>query len=146
VNQCERTCQTDDRLKQGIFKNGSVRDVLDFSIFSGESWAVSFCSPVRASPLFGNVCYRRLWIHGPISEAQGDFEKRRGAGGLGFRDLLGRALGDDFSSSLTGFGAQVKDPVGFGSDGHVVLDDDDGVALVSEAVKDVDGALDMLKV
>ena len=61
--------------------------------------------------------------------------------GFEFGDLFGGALGDDFSAVLAGLGADVEDPVGFGGDDHVVLDDDDGVAFIDEAVKDVDEAL-----
>ena len=74
------------------------------------------------------------------------FEKRRGAGGLGFDDFFRRALGDDLAAGVAGFGAEVEDPVGLGGDGHVVLDDDDGVAFVDEAVEDVDEAADVLVV
>ena len=58
---------------------------------------------------------------------QRNFQKRRGAGGLGLGDFFRRALGDDLAAGVAGFGAGVEDPVGFGGDGHVVLDDDDGV-------------------
>ena len=39
-----------------------------------------------------------------------------------------------------------EDLRGFGHDAGVVLDDDDGVALVDEAVEDVDEFLDVLEV
>ena len=55
-------------------------------------------------------------------------------------------MGDDFAAAVAGFGAEVEDPVGFGGDGHVVLDDDDGVAFIDEAVEDVDEAADVLVV
>src|SRR4051812_22361101 len=50
------------------------------------------------------------------------------------RDLLGRAGGDDLTAVLAAFGAHVDDPVGRLDDVEVVLDDDDRVALVDEAV------------
>lgn len=52
--------------------------------------------------------------------------------------MLGRALGDDFAASVAGFGADVDEVVGLGHDVGVVLDDDDGVAVIDEAVEDVD--------
>ena len=55
-------------------------------------------------------------------------------------------MGDDLAAGVAGFGAEVEDPVGFGGDGHVVLDDDDGVAFIDEAVEDVDEALDVFEV
>lgn len=56
---------------------------------------------------------------------------------LTFRDFLGCALGDDFTASRAGFGAEIDEIVGFRGEVHVVLDDHDGVALVDEAVKDI---------
>lgn len=56
---------------------------------------------------------------------------------LTFRDFLGCALGDDFTASWAGFGAEIDEIVGFRGEVHVVLDDHDGVALVDEAVKDI---------
>ena len=55
-------------------------------------------------------------------------------------------MGDDLAAGVTRFGADVEDPVGLGGDGHVVLDDDDGVAFIDEAVEDVDEALDVFEV
>jgi hypothetical protein len=72
------------------------------------------------------------------SEAQCDFQKWGSSGGFGLGDFFGGALGDDLASGVTGFGADVEDPVGLGGDGHVVLDDDDGVAFIDDAVEDVD--------
>ena len=74
------------------------------------------------------------------------FQKPRRKGFFGFGDLLGCALGDDFTAVGTGFGAEVDDPVGFGGDGHVVFDDDDRVALVDEAVEDINEARDVFQV
>ncbi len=73
-------------------------------------------------------------------------QKRRGAGVFGGDDFFRRALGDDLAAAVAGFGAEVEDPVGFGGDGHVVLDDDDGVAFIDEAVEDVDEAFDVFEV
>jgi hypothetical protein len=51
-------------------------------------------------------------------------------------DLFGRAFGDDLTPAFAAFGAEVDDPVSIADDVEVVLDDDDGVAEVAEAVKD----------
>ena len=48
--------------------------------------------------------------------------------------MLGRALGDDRAAVVAGFRAEVDDVVGLRRDGHVVLDDDHGVAFVDEAL------------
>ena len=56
---------------------------------------------------------------------------------LTFRNFFGCALGDDFTASWAGFGAEIDEIVGFRGEVHVVLDDHDGVALVDEAVKDI---------
>ncbi len=55
-------------------------------------------------------------------------------------------MGDDLAAAVAGLGAEVEDPVSFGGDGHVVLDDDHGVALIDEVVEDVDEALDVFEV
>ena len=56
------------------------------------------------------------------------------------------AIGDDLAAGFACFGADVEDPVGLGGEGHVVLDDDDGVAFLDKAVEDVDEALDFFEV
>ena len=58
---------------------------------------------------------------------------RCGSGGSG--DLAGRAGRDDAAAFVAGAGADVDDPVAAGDDVHVVLDDDDGVARVDQAVE-----------
>jgi hypothetical protein len=46
--------------------------------------------------------------------------------------------GDEFAAVRARFWADVDDPVALGDDGHVVLDDEDGVASVSKVLKDGD--------
>jgi hypothetical protein len=53
-------------------------------------------------------------------------------------NLLGRALRDDAAAAFAAFGAEVDDPVGLLDYVEVVLDDQDGVAEVGEAVQDVE--------
>src|ERR1700679_633357 len=63
------------------------------------------------------------------------------AAGVGARvggDLFGGAGGDDFAAAFTALGAEVDEPVGGFDDVEVVFDDDDGVALVAEAMEDVE--------
>ena len=55
-----------------------------------------------------------------------------GAGG----DVFGRAFDDEGTAALTGFGAQVEQPVGRADDIEVVLDDEERVPGIDEAVKD----------
>ena len=62
----------------------------------------------------------------------------RGAGGFYFDHLFGSALGDDRSTCLAGFGADVDDPVGLSRDGHVVLDHYPGVSFVDHSMQDID--------
>ena len=63
-------------------------------------------------------------------------EELAGVGGGDGGDLFGRAVGDDPAAALAAFGAEVEDVVGVADDVEVVLDDDDGVAEVGEAVED----------
>ena len=61
--------------------------------------------------------------------------------GVGFfvaGDLLGGALGDDAAAAFAAFGAEVDDPVGLLDDVEMVLDDEDGVAEIGEAIQDVE--------
>jgi hypothetical protein len=73
-------------------------------------------------------------------QLQDGFEERGGATGFVLGDLFGGALGDEVAAFGAGFGADVDEVVGFGEDVGVVLDDDDGVAFIDEAVEDVDEA------
>ncbi len=67
-----------------------------------------------------------------------------GAGDGG--DLLGGAVGDDAAAAFAAFGAEVEDVVGVADDVEVVLDDDDGVAEVGEAVEDFEELADVVEV
>ena len=66
--------------------------------------------------------------------------------GLDLGDVLGRALGDDLTAAEATLGPDVDDPVGVLDDVEVVLDDDDRVALVDEALEDVEQLADVLEV
>ena len=58
-------------------------------------------------------------------------------------DTPAAALVDDVAAVLSRAGAEVDEVVGGAHDGFLVLDDDEGVALVAEAVHDADEALDV---
>jgi hypothetical protein len=66
-----------------------------------------------------------------------------GDAGFVFGDLLRGAAGDELAAFGSGFGADVDEVVGFGEDVGVMLDDDDGVAFIDEAMQDVDEAGDI---
>ncbi len=61
-------------------------------------------------------------------------------------DLFGGSVGDDVTSAFTAFRAEVEDVVGVADDVEVVLDDDDGVAEVGEAVEDLEELADVVEV
>jgi hypothetical protein len=52
-------------------------------------------------------------------------------------------LGNDTPTGAAPTGAEVDDPVGLGDHVQVVLDEDDAVAGVHEAVQDADQAFDV---
>ena len=56
---------------------------------------------------------------------------------------LGRSLGDHLPALVPSFRPQVDDPIGGLDHVQIVLDDDDGVAGIRQAVKDVEQALDI---
>ena len=80
------------------------------------------------------------------AHSQRHLEERCRPRNLRYRHLFRRALRDDFPTVLTRLRADVEDPIGLGGDGHVVLDDNDRVAFVHEAVEDVDEAFHVLEV
>src|SRR5256714_8589451 len=59
------------------------------------------------------------------------------------RDLLGRALGDPLAAGLPALGTEVDDVVRGLHDVQVVLDHDDGVPGVDEAMEDLEQLLDV---
>ena len=50
-------------------------------------------------------------------------------------DLLRRAGGDDLASAVAAFQAQVDNPIGGLDYVKIVLDDDDGVAVIAQSVQ-----------
>jgi hypothetical protein len=57
--------------------------------------------------------------------------------------LLGRAGRHDASTRAPAFGTEVDDPVGSGDHVQVVLNDDDGVSVVHQPLKDVHQPVDV---
>ena len=79
---------------------------------------------------------------GRFPGVQGRLEEAGGFGGL-LRDVFGRAFGDELAAVFAGLGAEVEDPVGAFDDVEVVLDDQQAVAGVDEALEDAEQALDV---
>ena len=57
---------------------------------------------------------------------------------LDLRQHLRRAAGDEVAALVAGAGAEVDDPVGVLDEVEVVLDEQDGVALVNQPVQDAE--------
>ena len=73
-------------------------------------------------------------------------QKPRRAAHFALLHFLGRSGGDELAAFEAGFGADVDEVVGFGEDVGVMLDDDDGVAFIDEAMQHVDEFGDVLDV
>src|SRR5262249_17431187 len=61
-------------------------------------------------------------------------QKLSGVGFLVFGQRFRSADADDLAAARAAFGAEVDEPVGFGDQLQIVLDDDDGVTGVHEAL------------
>src|SRR5207244_4549754 len=64
---------------------------------------------------------------------------------LARRDVFGRAAGDDFSAAFAAFGTQIDHPVGGLDDIEIVFDDDDGIAVVAQALQHFEQHIDVLE-
>jgi hypothetical protein len=62
---------------------------------------------------------------------------------LDFAHLLRRALGDDGAAAFAAFGAHVDEPVGALDDVQIVLDHEDRVAQVGQAIEHIQKVLDV---
>ena len=62
------------------------------------------------------------------------------------RDIFRRAFGDDRAARAAGFRAQVDDPVGRLDDVEIVLDHDDRVAQIDQAIEDIEQFADVVEV
>lgn len=63
--------------------------------------------------------------------------------GVGALQEIGRSSFEQDSSAAAPFGAEVDDSVGAPDDVEVVLDDDDGAALIDEALDDAEETVDI---
>src|SRR5277367_5011265 len=62
------------------------------------------------------------------------------------RDIFRCAFGDDLAAVFAAFRTKVDDPVGIAHDVEVVLDDDDGVAEIGEAVEHLEQPANVIEV
>src|SRR4051812_16844891 len=53
-------------------------------------------------------------------------------------DVPWRSFSDDTAAAVSAFGPEIEDPVSFGHDVEVVLDDDHAVSRIDQSVQDVD--------
>lgn len=60
-------------------------------------------------------------------------------------DVLGGALGEDFSAFVASFGTDINQVIGSFDDIEIVFDDDDGVALIDEFMQDFEQFFDVLE-
>src|ERR1700681_1910504 len=89
-----------------------------------------------ATELKSNSANSCLWM---TESGSGIFRQR--LSGIGFfvpRDLLRRALRHNSAAFLAAFRAKIDDPVGIPDHVQIVLDDNDGIAQVCEAVQHVE--------
>ena len=77
---------------------------------------------------------------------QNRFERFSGVGFGRAGDGFGRTGGDDPPAFVAGFRSEVDDPVGGLDDVEVVLDADDGVAEIHQAMQDVEQLPEVVKV
>ena len=66
--------------------------------------------------------------------------------GLACGDGLRRALGDDLSAFVAGFGSQVNDPIGAFDDVEIVFDDEHRMTGIDETLKSFQQNPDVVKV
>ncbi len=60
--------------------------------------------------------------------------------------LLGSSLGHDPATVFPAFRAEINNPIGIADHVHVVLDDDDGVAEIGQAMQHVEKFADVVEV
>src|SRR5205085_3483905 len=68
-------------------------------------------------------------------------KKTPGVGVFIARDLLGGSFGHDTAATITTLRAEVNDPIGFGYQVQVVLDDNNRMAGINEPLEDANQAL-----
>src|SRR5688500_19378524 len=65
---------------------------------------------------------------------------------LAARDVCGSSHRDDLTAAVAAFGAEIDDVIGAFDHFEIMLDDDDGMALLDQFVKGPEQALDVVKV
>ena len=63
------------------------------------------------------------------------FQKRTGIRERMFHDFFGRAGGDDFAAARAALGAKINDVIGAGDEVEVMLNDENRVALIGQALE-----------
>ena len=97
----------------------------------------------RGKGKWGFLEQRRTRRSGSLQE---NFEEAGGVGLGGFEDFFGGSRSDYLAALVAAFGTEVDDPVRALHHFEVVLDDDDAVSLVHEAVEDFDEKGDIVEV
>ena len=128
-------CQRRPSVSQGIL--AGCADFGDFQIAESLAWQLrrrnradlrSTCGPAaRYGPSAAAVC-----------ECIGLGCRLFAFGLPPCRDFFRRSFGHDVSAAFAGFGAQVDDPIGRFDHVEIVLDDDDGVAQIDQAMEHVE--------
>ncbi len=69
-----------------------------------------------------------------------------GVAGRGGGDQLGRSGGNDLPALALSFGAEIDEPIGAFEHIEIVLDNDEGIALIDETLQDAEEKADVLEV
>src|SRR6476661_1619994 len=97
-------------------------------------WGDSLMQPLRASRAKNATSRHRGQVAAPGWEAELGLEVFCSMAAFHVANHFGWAGGDEVAAGVAALGAQVDQPVGAFDDVEVVLDDQDGVAHVGEAV------------
>src|SRR5262249_25295910 len=87
----------------------------------------------RARAAFPNFCFLAL-----RALAENCFEETPGMASLAGGDFFGRALRDELTAAFAGFRSEVEDPVGALDHLDIVLDDQDGMTGIDQALQDLE--------
>ena len=98
---------------------------------------LAYFGPLALGYSFGKYSLKDRSRCGFGAGAEGFAEEGGGVAGLALCDVFGGAGGDYAAAHFAGLGADVDDVIGVGDEADVVLDDDDGVAFVNEAMEDL---------
>ena len=90
-----------------------------------------------------NLATARALSGGAVEPLQKLKEIRRCPTAGCFRDRFRSALHNDTAATFAGAGADFDNPIAGGNNSHVVLDDDDGISGLNQAVELRDEAFDV---